>query len=172
MVVVLFVILALLAAVSAFLIDQLFLGYRAADPACRALNRREQALVAAAADTLFPPGGCITLSGSQAGLVRYFDESYAELPKDKRVLLSLLFIFTEHAPWIFGPKRGRFTRLSPKDREAALNAMETSPLYFRRLCFASLRGVLCMGYLANAEVARQIGSTQNLDPFRHRLRVA
>lgn len=164
-IVVAFIIITLLAALTAFIVDQVFFGFAPADPQCTALGRRQQALVAAVADTLFPPGGSITLSGQQAGLVRYFDQSYSELPRDKRVLLALLFVFTEYAPWIFGPKRGRFTRLGQADREAVMNAMATSSIYFRRICFLSLRGVLCMGYLANQDVARQIGAVSNNDPF-------
>jgi hypothetical protein len=149
----------------AFVIDQTLLGYPPSEPGIRALNRREQALIAAVADTLFPEGGSISLSGSQAGLVHYFDASYVELPRNKRMLLSLLFVFTEYAPWIFGPERGRFSRLSPAARARAMNAMAESPIYFRRICFLSMRGILTMGYLANDQVARQIGAAPDLDPF-------
>ena len=158
----------LVLALLTFIVREGFLGYAPRDLACRTIGRKQQAVIAACADTLFPAGGKITLSGTDAGLVLYFDRQFAELPRDKRMLLSLLIVFVEHAPWIFGPDRGRFTRLSREHREAAMLAMSESPIYFRRLCFLSLRTILCMGYLANKDVERQIGSGPNLDPFAGR----
>ena len=126
-------------------------------PAGAHLSRREQALVAAAADALFPPGGPIALSGTEAGLVPYTDAYVGRVPGASRALIGLLFVFLEHAPWVFGPTRRRFTRLTPAQRIAALARMSTSPIYFRRVAFLSLRTILSMGYLAHPVVARRIG---------------
>lgn len=126
-------------------------------PAGAHLTRREQALVAAAADALFPPGGPIAISGTEAGLVGYTDAYVGRVPAASRALIGLLFVFLEHAPWVFGPTRRRFTRLSPEQRVAALARMSTSPIYFRRVAFLSLRTILSMGYLAHPVVARRIG---------------
>jgi hypothetical protein len=123
----------------------------------RVLSAKEQAILAACADALFPPGGPIPLSGTEAGLVPYIERHVARSPRPIRVLLRLLFQFVEHAPWIFGPRRARFTRLGADDRRAALERMARSPIYFRRVAFLSLRTLLTMGYLANDEVLRTIG---------------
>jgi hypothetical protein len=126
-------------------------------PAGAHLNRREQALVAAAADAMFPPAGPIAISGSEAGLVAYTDAYVGRVPAASRALIGLLFVFLEHAPWVFGPRRRRFTKLSPEQRIAALARMAQSPIYFRRVAFLSLRTILSMGYLAHPVVARRIG---------------
>jgi hypothetical protein len=129
------------------------------------LTRKEQAFIGAAADALFPPGGPIPLSGTEAGLVAYMDVYLGRIPAASRALIRLLFVFTEHGPWLFGPRRRRFTRLAPDARRAALEAMATSPIYFRRVAFLSLRTMLSMGYLANDAVAQKIGMMPHTSPF-------
>jgi hypothetical protein len=132
------------------------------------LGRKEQAIVAACADALFPPGGPIPLSGTEAGLVAYMDGYLRGLPALPRLLGRLLFHSIEHGPWIFGPRRVRFTRLRPEERIAALRAMAESPLYFRRVSFLSMRAMMTMGYLANPEVAKRMRMVANLAPFEAR----
>jgi hypothetical protein len=144
----------------------LFLGY----PVARLLekpflSRKEQAIVASLADAFFPPGGPIPLSGTDAGLVEYMDDYCKQLPVGQGRLVRLLFVFLEHAPWLFGPRRQRFSSLSLDDRIAVLERMRTSPIYFRRIAFLSMRTMLSMGYLAHPEVARRIGMTANNDPY-------
>ncbi|MEJ7732485.1 MAG: hypothetical protein WKG00_25180 [Polyangiaceae bacterium] len=147
------------------LVRTFLLGYPPPSlPAGAHLNRREQALVAAAADALFPAGGPIAISGSGAGLVAYTDAYVGRMHAASRALIGLLFVFLEHAPWVFGPTRRRFTRLSPAQRMAALARMATSPIYFRRVAFLSLRTILSMGYLAHPVVARRIGMLGPEDP--------
>lgn len=133
------------------------------------LGRKEQAIVAACADALFPPGGPIPLSGTEAGLVEYMDGYLGGLPALPRLLGRLLFHSIEHGPWLFGPRRVRFTRLSHADRVAALRAMAESSMYFRRVSFLSMRAMMTMGYLAHPEVAKTMGVVQNLAPFEPRV---
>ena len=123
----------------------------------RVLSRREEAIVATAADVLFPAGGPIPVSGSEAGLVRYMDDSLARLPRQTRMLLRVLLVFIEVQAWVFGPRRRRFTRQSAAERVATLQSMATSRVYLRRIAFLSLRTLLSMGYLANGAVAARIG---------------
>jgi hypothetical protein len=130
------------------------------------LSRKEQAIVAACADALFPAGGPIPLSGTEAGLVRYTDAYLRRMPRESRALVRLLWQFTEHGPWIFGPKRRRFTRLSPAERVVALDDMRTSRIYFRRIAFLSLRTMLTMGYLANGDVATRMGMACGRNPLQ------
>jgi hypothetical protein len=149
---------AVLAAATLALVRGLFLGYPPPIlPAARSLTAKEQAFVAACADALFPAGGPIPLSGTEAGLVAYVDAYVARVPAGARALIGLLFFFTEHGPWIFGPRHARFTSLSPEERLRALDAMARSSIYFRRVAFLSLRTILSMGYLANPKVALRIG---------------
>lgn len=134
----------------------------------RVLSAKEQAIVAACADALFPPGGPIPVSGIEAGLIAYVDEYVARTPRPTRLLLRLLLRFVEHGPWIWGPRHVRFTRLGAEDRRAALDGMAQSPIYFRRVAFLSLRTMMTMGYLANAEVCRSIGIGCCQAPFERR----
>ncbi len=160
------VLVAGLAAGSAALARGLFLGYPKKAVAGGFLTAKEQAIVAACADTLFPPGGPIPISGTQAGLVAYFDRYVARLPDGQGVLIRLLLWFVEHGPWVFGPRPTRFTSLLERDRLAVLEGMRTSPIYFRRIAFLSMRTILTMGYLAHPDVARAMRLRTDHDPFR------
>ena len=122
-----------------------------------ALSAKEQAIVAAATDALFPVGGAIAESGAEAGVVLYIARCVARLPRETRALVRLLFAFVEHGPWLFGPRRVRLTRMTVDERVQALGRMATSRIYFLRAAFTSLRTLLAMGYLAHAPVACAIG---------------
>ncbi len=82
------------------------------------MSRKEQAILAAAADALFPPGGPIPLSGTEAGAIPYLDAYVGRVDAGQRALMRLLFQAVEHGPWIFGPRFARFTRLDPAARIA------------------------------------------------------
>jgi len=142
-----------------------FFGYPKPALARSILSAKEQAIIAACADALFPSDGPIPISGTQAGLVAYMDAYIRRFPSGPRLLLRLLFQFIEHGPWLFGPRPARFTRLSPADRVRALEGMHKSRIYFRRVAFISMRAVLTMGYFANAEVARRVGCEPCASPF-------
>ncbi|WP_437941331.1 gluconate 2-dehydrogenase subunit 3 family protein [Sorangium sp. So ce341] len=146
------------------------LARRASAPGApaRALSVRERAIVAACADALFPAGGPIPLSGTEAGLVEYMERYVARTPRPLRPYMRLLLHFVELSPCVFGPRRARFTRLAQADRIAVLASMSQSCIYLRRVTFLSLRTMLSMGYLANEKVARAIGVACCPTPFERR----
>jgi hypothetical protein len=148
------------------------LGYPPPRISTRVLSAKEQAIVASCADALFPAGGPIPISGTEAGVVEYVALFVERTPRATRALMRMLFRFVEHSTWLFGPRRARFSRLSVAERIAALSAMAESRFYFRRVSFLSLRTMLSMGYLANEEVARAIGCTFCVAPFERRARGA
>jgi hypothetical protein len=151
------------------LVRGIFLGYpRATLAGATNLSKKEQAIVAAVADAMFPKGGAIPLSGTEAGLVAYLDRYIGRMPNPSRTLSRLLLQFIEHGPWLFGPRRARFTRMSQAERLAALDDMRTSSIYFRRIAFLSMRTMLTMGYLANADVARSMRMFA-IDPLEQRV---
>lgn len=156
------------AAASAALARGLFLGYPEQTIRGKSLGGKEQAIVAACADAFFPPGGPIAISGTGAGLVAYFDEYVARLPKGQATLVRLLLWFMEHAPWIFGPSRTRFSALGLDARIAVLQRMHESPIYFRRVAFLSMRTILTMGYLAHPDVMRAMRMAHDAAPFEKR----
>lgn len=156
-----------LAAAALVLVRRVFWGYpKAVLPSGSLLTFQEQAIVASVADSFFPRGGPISLSGSEAGLVGYFDLYLRRTPAEMRFLIHLLLFFFEHGTLLFGPYRSRFTRLNERERVLVLEAMSQSGIYFQRVTFLSLRTMLCMGYLAHPEVARQIGWIADQNPFQ------
>ncbi len=120
------------------------------------MRSSQRRIVAACADTMFPPGGPIPVSGTEAGLVEYFDAYVAQSSFIQRILFSLLLLFIQLSPFVFGPWHGRFTALSPDDRTRVLKRMEASKLIVRRGGFLSLRLILTNGYFACPAVAAAI----------------
>ncbi len=148
----------------ALLARGVFLGYPGPRLQGSIFSAKEQAIVAACAETLFPAQGPIPLSGTEAGLVAYMDLYVKRLGRTQELLIKLLFWSIEHGPWIFGLK-GRFTSLSHDDRMKMLARMARSPIYFRRISFLSMRAMLTMGYLAHPEVAKAMGMIARKAPF-------
>jgi hypothetical protein len=136
-------------------------GYGRRDPAFGQLSAREYALVCAAADAAFPPGGAIPLSGTQAGIPAHVDRYLAALPARNRLLIRLLFVLIEHATLIFKAPGWdgwrRFSALSLEQRMAVLEGWARSKFQPRRLVFQGLRAVLTMGYFARPAVLRAMG---------------
>ena len=60
----------------------LLLGYPPRRFTTRLLNRKEQAVVAACAEALFPARDPMPLTGIEAGIVEYFDGHLLKLPAD------------------------------------------------------------------------------------------
>ncbi len=137
-------------------IRRLFFGYGPAPENARLLTARETAVVAAAGDALFPRGGAIPPSGSQAGAAEWVDGYVASVPAMMRILMRLLFLLVEQATLLFpAPGSGgrrRFSALSLEQQQAVLEGWRTSSLFPRRLVFTSLRAILCMAYLADPRV--------------------
>jgi hypothetical protein len=129
------------------------------------LSGPEARLVEAVADAFFPPQGPIPLSGSEAGILRYFDRYLRRAQITQRVLMRLLLVFTELSPLVFGPRRRRFTRSSQEERLRFLDEARASSLYLRRVSFIGLRALMTMAYLSNPKVAECMGMVANTDPF-------
>jgi hypothetical protein len=127
----------------------------------RVLFAREAAFLSAASDAMFPAGGAIPPSGSEAGIPEYVDRYLRIVPWRARLLMRLLFLLVEQATLVFpAPGRGGrrpYSRLSPAQRVAVLEGWQRSRFFPRRLVFASLRAVLTMGYFADPAVLRAMG---------------
>lgn len=135
-----------------------FGGYAPAGAKFKYLSRIDAAVLRAAAEATFPKGGEVTPSYADARVVEYCDEYIMWLPASQRVLIRLLLVLFEHATLFFGPSRRRMSALSFDDRVKYLDNWDQSPVYLRRMAFQSLRAILCMAYLADDEVNRQIGN--------------
>ena len=159
-----FVVAGLLLVVLLCALYGVFLGYPPPRFSAKVLNTKEQAVAAACAITLFPARDPMPLDGIEAGIVEYLDLHLSELPRDKRFQVRLLLAFIEHSPWLFHVRR-RFTALSPEKRLEILTRMSMSRIYFRRLCFLSLRTLCCMAYFSNPIIAARVGCTPSTRPF-------
>lgn len=150
-------------------VRRVWVGHPAPAVPGRTLARRELAFLSAAADTVFPPGGAIAVSGSGADVPERTDIWLAEIKPSLRVLIRLLIFLVEHATLLF-PARGRggfrrFSSLAPEQREAVLRGWAGSSLPPRRLVFQSLRAVLTMTYLADPSVLRELGlAPRDIEP--------
>lgn len=156
--------LALLGVVAA-LVVRLFVGYQPKALENSLMSAREQALIVAVADAFFPQNGPIPVSGTEAGLVEYFDGYLRRSERLPRFMIRLLLIYSELSPLLFGPRRVRFTRLTRIERESALDEAGKSDIYFRRVAFISMRAVMTMGYLAHPSVAAAMRMKADADPF-------
>ncbi len=140
-------------------------GYPATGRRFSMLNRAEAAFIASTANAMYPPGGAIPCSGSEADLPGYMDRLLAASAPRIRVLMHLLFFLLEHAT-LFFPVRGwggmrRFSALSLEQQVAALDGWQNSRLFPRRLVFTSMRAILTLGYFAHPPVLRAL----DLAPF-------
>jgi hypothetical protein len=150
-----------LGAVIGYGLLRVFAGHLVVGSSYQTLSPREVATIRAASDAMYPGGGAIPPSGSEAGIPAYTDRYLAVLPGQLRVLTRMLFFLVEHAT-LFFPAPGRtgfrrFSSLSGEQRAAVLEGWRTSRLFPRRLVFTSLRAILTMGYFADPAVARRLG---------------
>jgi hypothetical protein len=140
-------------------------GYARPTAPVKGLSRREAALVAAAAEALFPRGGAVPPSGLDAGVPAWCGRWLGALPGGTRLLVRCLFALVEHATLVF-PAAGwdgfrRFSALDAERRGQVLEAWRTSRWFLRRLVFTSLRAIVTQAYFADAAVLRALG----LAPF-------
>lgn len=120
------------------------------------MTKRQQRVVAACADTMFPADGTIPVSGTAAGLVEYAVQYAANLHWKLRFMVWLMFLFIQLSPFLLGPVRCRFTSLKPTDRHAALERMSRSSRNVVRATFLGMRAIMTMGYFSCPEVERHI----------------
>ncbi len=146
-----------------YAVVRIFAGYATPARPAAVLSRRELGFLDAAADTLFPAGGAIPLSGREAGVPAYVDRYVEAVPRRMRILMRLLFFLVEHATVFFPAPGGisgggmrRFSALDQAQREVALADWQRSRFFPRRLVFTSLRAILTMGYFASPPVLRAL----------------
>lgn len=149
-----------LAASLVWALRRLLGGYPARDPARRMLAPREAAVVQAAAEALYPPGGAVPISGGEADLAGYVAGYLAIVPPPTRRLVRLLLLVFEQATLLFpaGGRGGRrrFSSLALEQRVQVLEDWRTASLFLRRLSFTSLRALLTLAYFAHPEVLRRL----------------
>jgi hypothetical protein len=150
-----------LAALAAAFLARVSIGYPRPRQPTRALFRGEAALLASAAQAMYPPGGAIPPSGLDADIPGYVDRLMAASHPRVRWLMHLLVFTVEHGTLVFWAPGytgwRRFSSLTSGQQVAVLDAWARSPLFFRRLVFTSLRSLCTLGYFAHPPVQRQLG---------------
>lgn len=141
-----------------------FAGYGEANPAAPLLNAKEQAVLVAVADAMFPRGGVLPIAGSDAGVLRFMNETLRTSSLRMSLLMRLLLRVVEHGPWVVNG-RARLTKQTPAERVATLQSWSESPIYLLRVVFTSIRTLVSLAYLADDDVVRTIGASPNQAPF-------
>ncbi len=122
----------------------------------RWLARRAQTLNALI-ETMLPAGGAFNVGGRDTALAEDLSGYFRHLHPRGALGLALLLTGMEFAPYVFGPRRTRFTRLTVPERERFLSGFEQSRLAPRRQLFASLKLVTTMHFYGYAAVQGSIG---------------
>jgi hypothetical protein len=121
------------------------------------LKKREYTIVAALADTIFPPGNDIGLSGTDARVPEYIDRWLEGQDEARAGEFRMMMMLFEHGTAAFGLRVRRFTNLSTQARENYLRRWETTRLYSRRMLAMALKSALGIAYFAHPEVQKRIG---------------
>ncbi len=133
--------------------------YEEADPACplHYFTRREYRIVCDLADTMFPAGNALGITGREARVPEYLDRMLAGMRRDKATELRAMFLLFEHGTLAFGLRTRRFTELRPIAREHYLRRWERAQVYSRRALIAGLKAFLGLAYFAHPAVRERLG---------------
>ena len=82
--------------------------------------------------TMVPEGGAFAPGAATTELDRTVWQYFGRLHPLGTTGLTVILYVIEFGPWLFGPRRRRFSRLSASEREAALAGWEASRLSVRR----------------------------------------
>ncbi len=107
-------------------------------------------------NAMVPAGGAF-----DAGAARQLDQAvwryFGQLHPLGRVGLTVILYVIEFAPYVFGPRRRRFSRLSAAEREAHLAGWETSRLGLRRQLLNGIKLAVMLHFYDSPEVCAAIG---------------
>lgn len=135
------------------------------------LNPRERRIVAALAQTIFPPDRSGITDAIDAGVVDYLDRWIGEVEPFERLQLRAMFQLFEFSIAVetLRPML-RFSNATPEERETHLRSWMESSIYARRMAFNALRSAISIAYLASPKVAEEIKLTideTHTDPLPH-----
>jgi hypothetical protein len=112
------------------------------------LTKLERRLAARVFDALLPPGAStrIPLSGSEAGLIDWFEEHLGYLPI--RTRLGLRAAIGATGVWVSADRKGAIH---------SLDKLASSRLYLIREIVTLVKSVVCMGYFVHPSVRAEMG---------------
>ena len=142
------------------------------------LNARETRIVAALAQTIFPPDRSGITDAIDAGVVEYVDRWLGQLESFERLQIRSMFQLFEYSIAVetLRPML-RFSTATPAQRDTSLRGWMESNIYARRMAFNALRSVFTLAYLASPRVADEIKlslGSEELDnnPMEHLRKLA
>lgn len=109
------------------------------------------------ADTFVPAGGAFEAGAPTLRLDAAVWQYFGQLHPLGTVGLTLILYVIEYAPYVFGPRRRRFSRLRAADRAVALEGWETSRLPLRRQLFNGLKLAVTLHAYDEPEACTAIG---------------
>jgi hypothetical protein len=117
----------------------------------------EAAILEAVVDTLVPIDGAFPLGGAQTPLGRDLTDYCAALNVHGLLGFALLLRTLDYGPYLFGPRRTRFTRLSVREREQYLAGFEKSRIGVRRQLIASLKLIAFLHFYDYPQAQQAVG---------------
>lgn len=123
-------------------------------PGLKILTEKEHAIVIALLEAFFPKGSDMP-EADAAYIIKNLDQHLAETHADLRNLFrAMLHVVEDHS--IF-TRASRFTKLSLEARMEEVRAWETTPLYYKRMGFSSLKLFTGMFYFEQPDVREAMG---------------
>src|SRR5262249_22531223 len=132
-----------------------------AQPPPEALGPSDAAILDAVVDTLLPADGAFALGGAQTPLASDLTDYCAALNVHGVLGLVVLLRCLEYGPYLFGPRRFRFTRLSARERERYLAGFETSRIGVRRQVIAGLKLIALLHFYDYPQARQAVGYDGN-----------
>jgi hypothetical protein len=121
------------------------------------ITRAAGPILATLAATLIPTDGPFPLGAQRTNLVPDLWEYFRQLHVRGPLGLALLLYGIEYGPFVFGPKRRRFSGLSADDREKYLAGFERSRLTARRQLIASLKLIAMLHFYSYRDAQQAVG---------------
>jgi hypothetical protein len=116
-----------------------------------------RALLRLITDTMVPPDEAVIAAAPGPPLEERVWRYFGQVHPLGTVGLTCMLYLVEYGPYVFGPRRRRFSRLSAADRELTLNGWETSRLAPRRQLFNALKLVVTLHAYDSPHACAAIG---------------
>ena len=108
-------------------------------------------------ETLVPEGGAIDDGTNTYQLDEAVWRYFHRLHPAGTMALRLILYGIEYGPYVFGPRRRRFSRLSPAERESYLHGWETSRIAARRQLLNGIKLAVTLHFYDSPQVCAAIG---------------
>jgi hypothetical protein len=123
-------------------------------PGLKVLTEKEHAIVIALLEAFFPKGSDMP-EADLAYVIPNLDRHLTETHADMRLLFRAMLHVVEDHPLLF--RFSRFTRLPLAERIEEVRAWETTPLYYKRIGFRSLKFLASIFYFEQPNVREAMG---------------